>query len=290
MSLAPALAAGNTIVLKPSRSRRRRRARARAAGRARPASRRASSTSSPASARRGEALVDHPGVAKVVVHRQRRRRTRRSRRRAAQRLASCMLELGGKSAEHRVRRCRTWTRRRRACWPASSPRPGRPASPARARYIQRDRSTTSCVDRLGRARGAITLGDPLDAATQMGPVATKTQLEKDESMVAARGRARAPTCCRGGARAASPGFPDGFFYEPTIVTGVDNDSRDAQTRSSARSSRCTPFEDEAEARRARQRHRVRPRRRRLDARRSSARTGWRAGSRPARCGSTPTAR
>ncbi len=39
------------------------------------------------------------------------------------------------------------------------------------------------VDRIVRRAQQITIGDPLKAATQMGPVATKMQLEKDESMV-----------------------------------------------------------------------------------------------------------
>src|SRR5205085_555114 len=69
----------------------------------------------------------------------------------------------------------------------------------------------------------ITIGDPLKAATQMGPVATKMQLEKDESMVA-RAVAEGAKVLTGGARPTLAEFPDGYFYQPTIVHQLTKDN------------------------------------------------------------------
>ena len=111
--LAPALAAGNTVVLKPAEltpltalAVRADRAR----GRASP---RASSTSSPGRARRAaQRLVEHPDVAKVAFTGST-EVGRSIAAGAAQTIKRVTLELGGKSAEHRVRRRRPRGGRRR---------------------------------------------------------------------------------------------------------------------------------------------------------------------------------
>jgi lactaldehyde dehydrogenase/glycolaldehyde dehydrogenase len=66
------------------------------------------------------------------------------------------------------------------------------------------------------------LGDPFDAATDVGPKITLAELEKIEKMVATA-RAQGAQVVTGGKRAEVPGFEGGFWYEPTIITGVRND-------------------------------------------------------------------
>jgi lactaldehyde dehydrogenase/glycolaldehyde dehydrogenase len=66
------------------------------------------------------------------------------------------------------------------------------------------------------------VGDPFDEATDLGPKITRSELEKIEAMVA-RARAQGAQVATGGRRAEVPGFEGGFWYEPTILTGVRND-------------------------------------------------------------------
>jgi lactaldehyde dehydrogenase/glycolaldehyde dehydrogenase len=66
------------------------------------------------------------------------------------------------------------------------------------------------------------LGDPFDGATDLGPKITRSELEKIEAMVA-RARAQGAQVVTGGKRADVPGFEGGYWYEPTILTGVRND-------------------------------------------------------------------
>ncbi|MDB5860385.1 MAG: aldehyde dehydrogenase [Ramlibacter sp.] len=66
------------------------------------------------------------------------------------------------------------------------------------------------------------VGDPFDEATDLGPKITRVELEKIEAMVA-RAREQGAQVATGGKRAEVPGFEGGFWYEPTVLTGVRND-------------------------------------------------------------------
>src|SRR6185436_17234497 len=59
--------------------------------------------------------------------------------------------------------------------------------------------------------------------TQMGPVATRVQLQKDEQMV---GRAveEGAEVFHGGGRASVAGFENGLFFQPTILGKTAPDS------------------------------------------------------------------
>jgi aldehyde dehydrogenase (NAD+) len=83
------------------------------------------------------------------------------------------------------------------------------------------------VERLGTRARAIKLGDPMDASTEMGPIATENQLRKIESYVESA-VAEGATVVAGGRRASVEELPAGFFYEPTILTGLGNDARVAR--------------------------------------------------------------
>ena len=79
------------------------------------------------------------------------------------------------------------------------------------------------VERVKKAR----MGDPNSMETDIGPVATEQQLAKvlDYIEIAKRDGAR---CVLGGVRATRPECGDGWFVEPTIFTGVTNDMRIAR--------------------------------------------------------------
>ena len=242
MSLAPALAAGNTIVLKPSEitSASAVELARLAEARRHPAGRHQRRLRLPRD-RRGAGRS--PAGREGLVHRQRRRRPRDRRSRAG----SAWSAACSSSAARAPTSCstmRTWIRRRRGCWRASLPRRGRRASPARA-PTSTSRSTTRSSTASSRRAQQITIGDPLQAATQMGPVATKMQLEKDESMVQRAVAEGAKVLC-GGARPAIAEFPDGYFYQPTIVHQLTKDNFLMRNEVFGPVLAVTPFEDEAE--------------------------------------------
>ena len=90
------------------------------------------------------------------------------------------------------------------------------------------------------------MGDPMKPDTQIGPVTNKPQLEKILKYIdIANGEGARPVL--GGARAARPECGDGWFVEPTIFEGVSNQMRIAQEEVFGPVLAVIPFEDEDEA-------------------------------------------
>lgn len=77
--------------------------------------------------------------------------------------------------------------------------------------------------RVAEQARAIRVGDPLEATTQVGPLATEQQRARVEEYVAL-GIAEGARVLTGGGRASVPGLP-GYFVEPTIFVGGDNAMR-----------------------------------------------------------------
>jgi acyl-CoA reductase-like NAD-dependent aldehyde dehydrogenase len=241
MSLAPALAAGNTIVLKPSEI---------TSASAVELARLAELAGIPAGVinvvcgfrETGEALVDHPLVAKVSF-------TgsvgagRSIAARAGQRLVSCMLELGGKSPNI-VFDDANLDQAEAGVLAGIFAAAGQTCVAGSRAYIH-ESIYDAFVDRIVRRAQQIVIGDPLKAATQMGPVATKMLLEKDESMVQRAVAEGAEVLC-GGARPAIAEFPDGYFYQPTIVHQLTKDNFLMRNEVFGPVLAVTPFKDEAE--------------------------------------------
>jgi len=215
MSAAPALAAGNTLVIKPSEV---------ASASVLEIARLAEISGIPHGVinvvtglrQAGEALVEHPGVAKIAF-------TgsvaagRAVAERGGQRLASCTLELGGKSptivfADADLKQAEA------GILGGIFAATGQTCVAGSRAYIQRP-VYDLLIDRLVKRAKAIIVGDPRKPRTQMGPVATKEQLQKDERMVAQAIAAGAEVAC-GGTRSEMPEFPKGHFFEPTILHRV----------------------------------------------------------------------
>jgi acyl-CoA reductase-like NAD-dependent aldehyde dehydrogenase len=70
------------------------------------------------------------------------------------------------------------------------------------------------VERVVAKAAAIRIGDPLEAATEMGPLCTAAQVERIEQALAASQGAGGELLC-GGRR--PQGLSEGFFFEPTMV-------------------------------------------------------------------------
>ena len=78
------------------------------------------------------------------------------------------------------------------------------------------------VDALADRFSRIKVGNPFDAGVEMGPLATKRQRERVESYVEL-GKSEGATLAFGGGR--PKGLDRGWFIEPTVFGNVDNSSR-----------------------------------------------------------------
>jgi aldehyde dehydrogenase (NAD+) len=90
----------------------------------------------------------------------------------------------------------------------------------------------------------IRLGDPADPATQIGPIATPAQFDKVLSYIAIA-KAEGARCVAGGR--ARPDIGSGRFVEPTIFVDVDNRMRIAQEEVFGPVLSVIAFDDEAHA-------------------------------------------
>jgi acyl-CoA reductase-like NAD-dependent aldehyde dehydrogenase len=212
MAAAPALAAGNTIVIKPSEV---------TSASAIEIARLASEAGIPDGVinvvtgmrATGEALIDHELVAKVSF-------TgsvaagREIAARAGRRLIGCTLELGGKSPNI-VFEDADLDLAQIGVLAGIFAAAGQTCVAGSRVYIH-ESIYDKLVERLVNRAKDIRIGDPLLADSQMGPIATKSQLEKDESMVARALGGGAELLC-GGVRGQVADFPNGFFYTPTIL-------------------------------------------------------------------------
>lgn len=242
MAIAPALAAGNTVVVKPSE--------------VTPvgpilAARLAEQVGFPpgvinivnGARETGEALVDHPKVAKIAF-------TggvgagQAIAERAGRRLAPVTLELGGKSANIIFPDA-----------PMEQARPGILAGifaaagqtcVAGSRALIHRRVFEETVDWVANQARSIKVGSPFDEGTQMGPIATAGQLDKNLSMVA-RAVDEGASVAAGGARTEVSGYPDGFFFAPTVLTSVRPESFIAQNEVFGPVLSVIPFDEMEEA-------------------------------------------
>ncbi len=102
------------------------------------------------------------------------------------------------------------------------------------------------VERLIAFLADVKFGHPSDPTTQIAPISTAPQMKKIEEYVriAIEGGAR---LVRGGKRAQVDGYPNGLFYEPTIFTDVDNSMRIAQEEVFGPVLSVIPFDTEDDA-------------------------------------------
>ena len=90
------------------------------------------------------------------------------------------------------------------------------------RIIVADAVYDEFVERLIERARTITIGDPLDPATDLGPVISAEAQDRILRYIAS-GHAEGAKLVYGGGRPAGPQFERGFWVEPTIFTDVRND-------------------------------------------------------------------
>ena len=212
MAVAPALAAGNTVVIKPSEV---------TSASALLLAELAIEAGLPAGTVNvvtglrpaGEALINHPLIAKVsfIGSVGAGRAVGAS---AGARLITATLELGGKSPNI-IFGDADLDLAEEGLVAGIFAAAGQSCIAGSRAYVHEsvyDQVVARLVDRAGRVR----LGDPLDPTVQMGPIATAAQLAKDEALVAAAVEGGAEVLA-GGRRASVAGLSEGFFFAPTVV-------------------------------------------------------------------------
>jgi acyl-CoA reductase-like NAD-dependent aldehyde dehydrogenase len=103
------------------------------------------------------------------------------------------------------------------------------------------------VERLAQKAAAIRLGDPSDPATQMGPVISKARHESILGYVELGHGEGARVVVGGGIPELPAPFDGGYYVEPTVLAGVENDMRVAQEEIFGPVVVAIPFTDEADA-------------------------------------------
>lgn len=98
---------------------------------------------------------------------------------------------------------------------------------AASRMIVQEGVLDAFTEKLIASAETLRLGDGLDDATDVGPLVNRPQLEKVQSYMEI-GRKEGATVAVGGARAASDGLDKGYFFQPTVFTGVRPRMRIAQ--------------------------------------------------------------
>ena len=90
------------------------------------------------------------------------------------------------------------------------------------------------------------LGDPMERTTQVGPITTQPQREKVLHYMEV-GRGEGARCLLGGGTPSSPELAQGWFVEPTIFGEVSNSMRIAREEVFGPVLSIIPFEDDEEA-------------------------------------------
>jgi aldehyde dehydrogenase (NAD+) len=117
---------------------------------------------------------------------------------------------------------------------------------AGSRLLLQDGIHDAFVDRLLAVAGTARMGDPMDPATQVGPVTTQQQFEKVLRYIDLA-RDEGARLLLGGRRGDLPECASGWFVQPTIFGEVRNDMRIAQEEVFGPVLSILRFKDEADA-------------------------------------------
>ncbi|MFX0547233.1 aldehyde dehydrogenase family protein [Roseovarius sp. S1116L3] len=186
----------------------------------------------------GQAAIQHPAVRKVIFVGSP-ETGRRVAVAAAEALKPAVLELGGKSAnivfddanlEH-------------ACLGAQAAifSGAGQSCVAGSRLLVQRAVHVELTQMIADGMNRIALGDPLDDATELGPISNARQFSHIGAMIAAAKREGANVH----SRAKTPAT--GYFVPPTLLAGLGNGAEAAQREIFGPVVTAIPFEDEAEA-------------------------------------------
>jgi aldehyde dehydrogenase (NAD+) len=187
----------------------------------------------------GQALVDHPDVDKVTftgspaVGRQ-------ILRSAAGNLKRVTLELGGKSANIIFPDSDIDAAVRAACAGVFF-NTGQVCSAGSRILVHRD-VYEEVVQRIAARANSMRLGDPADASTAMGPLVSEVQMKRVLGYIDI-GRSEGAKVVAGGARSGAKGY----FVSPTVFSNVEPGMRISQEEIFGPVAAVIPFKDDEDA-------------------------------------------
>ncbi len=120
---------------------------------------------------------------------------------------------------------------------------GQDCTAATRLYVQRD-VYQPFVDRYLELVRQVRVGDPSSPSTDMGPLVSAAQLERVEALV---GTVRKKgKFLIGGGRATVPGFEGGYFFQPTVIADVADNAKVVTDEIFGPATVVLPFDTEAE--------------------------------------------
>ncbi|NUK54833.1 aldehyde dehydrogenase [Streptomyces lunaelactis] len=182
----------------------------------------------------GSALVEHQGVAKIVFTGST-RVGKQIMAKCADRVKRVTLELGGKSPN--IVFADSDLESAVAATPMSFLDNSGQDCCARSRVLVQRSVYDRFLELLAPGIESVVVGDPADEKTQMGPLISQAQLERVRGYV--------PDELKG-IRGTAPDGP-GFWFPPTVLTGLAPDSPAACEEVFGPVAVVLPFEDEADA-------------------------------------------
>jgi aldehyde dehydrogenase (NAD+) len=169
----------------------------------------------------GEHLADHLGVDKISITGST-AAGKRVMELCAGRITRVTLELGVISSDH----CRRHPHGKHCA--VAHPRQYwflRPGLRRAARVLVSEERHDEIVEALANVFNAIPVGDPFEPTTGIGPLISERQRDRVENYIAL-GRDEGAEVVVGGGR--PPHLERGWYVEPALFTGVDNDMRIAR--------------------------------------------------------------
>ncbi|MBP2150971.1 aldehyde dehydrogenase [Xanthobacter flavus] len=189
----------------------------------------------------GAALVAHKGVAKVSFTGDH-RTARKIMVSAADTLKRCTFECGGKSP-YIVFADADLDKGLTVATHSAFRSTGQSCSAGSRVFVERP-AYEAFAERLAARAGRIRVGMPLDPRTHIGPQTSAEQREKTERYIALGLEEGGRALC-GGGRPAS--LPRGYFVEPTVFVDLPNTARLAREEVFGPVALVIPFDDEEEA-------------------------------------------
>ncbi|MEX2555285.1 MAG: aldehyde dehydrogenase [Actinomycetota bacterium] len=189
----------------------------------------------------GAPLVEHPGV-NVVAFTGSTATGRGVAEAAGRRLVPASLELGGKSANIVFADADLDAAAVQACV-GCFVNTGQQCI-AGSRLLVQGSIHDDFMAKVTAFARTFAVGDPMEPTTQMGPLISAPQLERVLGFVE---DARTTTTVALGGERLGGDLADGYFVPPTVVTGVRNDMRIAREEIFGPVLSVIPFRDEAEA-------------------------------------------